>query len=242
MQVLKQDSCADTNLWHADAASMYMLCMLSWPADTRQLGEWRTLELKGHHAGQRVDEYTVSWAPCCTRMAITAHCRSTCWLGVWNVSSQGQVLQHLDLSHATASPPMVWTRDSTAVLLSIERGRSILSALCNPPRRSVLRSDPSDITLHAAPYLKGSECMVLLAVAHSLKLVSYSGASSRQVARQDFDCEVQGIACGLTHLAVICQRSLPYLQLFVPAAGPKLVFTHEIQLSIPVSSVPDEDH
>ena len=236
---------ADADLWHVEAASTHMLCMVTWHADTRQLGEWRTHELEGFVAGRIVDEYTVSWAPCCSKLAVTAHCCCTHWLRVWIVSSCGQVLQHMDLPHATRQPRLVWTRDSTAVLLSLEQRRPFLCALTASPRRTVLPPAQWAATLHAAPYLKGSECMVLLGLPKSAKLVSCSGGSPRQVDSHVFESEVAGVACGLTHVAVhLWQRqwNLPYLHLFVLAAGPHLVFTNEIQLSVPICSVPDEYH
>ena len=210
-----------------------MLCMLSWCADTQQLGEWQTLVFAGDDILD-VGKYPIYWAPCCSKFAITAYCPQTGQLRVWVVSSHCQVLHHLHLADVQDDGRLVWTRDSTPILYDADS--PAVYAVCNPPRRIQLPASAWGAELFTAPYLEGCNCTVLLGLSEvrpkqTVELIVCSGAPKSHIIGQQFGSQVDSCSCGLTHLAVIC-RSSPCMQLFVLADGPRFAPTQTLQLPV----------
>ena len=240
---------------------MHMLCMLSWCVDTQQLGNWDMCELADDILFDETNEYvedphSVCWAPCGSILAVTAHSQLSGQLTMWIVSSQAQILHHLTLSYTPEHPEFVWTRDSKPILLDLEN--SALHVMDTPPRRielpvtlqdyDVVDDDDvpirmaADVCMHTSPYLKASECMVLLNLEDSMMLVDCSGAFPLVVCEDTWWCKHDNIACGLTYVAVISPKKPSCMQLFALAFGPVFVPIHEIQLPATTLSVPISSH
>ena len=218
-----------------------MLCMLSWCADTQQLDNVHILELPTDAfelAEPTEGSYNLSWAPCSSKLAAAAYGSETLQLMVWIVSSQAQVLHCCQLS-AAQQVHLIWTRDSTLALLDDLKG---VHAVSSTASRSVFGGTLTS-SIHTAPFLEGAESMVVLRHGQGLFIIDCSKdwPTTSFMVQQDLGKEPLSVATGCTYLAIIWQQSPACMQLFVMAAGPTFVPTHDIQLPSSMLSGPGID-
>ena len=137
-------------------------------------------------------------------------------------------------------PQLVWTRDSTPAWLGMDNA---FHAVCTVASYQYRFADTHRAAIHTAPFLEGSEGLILLSHGQRVFLAdcSRTGPFPSRTVAQDFGSKLKSVASGFTHLAIICQQRPACMQLFVLAAGPMFVPTHQLELAPTMLACPGND-